>query len=267
MRFFLTLLASFFAASAVSAQTADVEQFRLPRRLVEVSGLAVADANSVWAHNDEHGIVYRLSLETGEFLEAFALGDPTLRDDLEGVATLGGNIYLINSTGHLYEAPIGEHGKRVRFNVYDTGLADKCEVEGLTNFDDDAFLIVCKTPLEPELTGRLSVFKWSLAAPTAAAKPWLSLPFKSMLPEDLAPGLFPSAVDFEPASKTLHVLSARNRVLLRIDMTTQDIEVERLDKARHFQPEGLVVMPDGRVVIADEGALRLPARLSIYPRK
>lgn len=259
---FISLLTSF--ATGAAAQSELMQQFRLDRRLVEISGLAVADSRSLWAHDDEHGIVYRISLETGELLEAFALGDPSIRDDFEGVAIAGGKIYLINSTGRIYEAPIGEHGHRVRFNTYDTGLDKTCEVEGLAEFDADHFLIICKTPKTPELTGRLTIYQWSLSARAPVTAPWLSLKYDSLLPSDLASTFFPSALAYDAASDTVFILSARNRVLLRLHRATGEAAIDRLEPARHFQPEGIALLGDGRYAIADEGALRLPGRLSIY---
>ena len=97
-------------------------QFFLPQGLSEISGLAVASPNTVYAHNDEYAIVYEIALDTGKALKAFALGKPTVKGDFEDIAVRGGNVYLLASDGHLYEAPIGEHRQRVRYNVYDTGV-------------------------------------------------------------------------------------------------------------------------------------------------
>ena len=49
--------------------------FQLARGLTEISGLAVASENSVYAHNDEHGIIYEIALSNGEIVAAFALGE------------------------------------------------------------------------------------------------------------------------------------------------------------------------------------------------
>jgi len=105
---------------------------RLPSGLAEVSGLAVASDRTVYAHDDEHGIVYEIDVLSGEMGAIFALGHPTIRGDFEGIATYDGLIYLITSDGLLFETQIGAHKERVPFNSYSTGIGEFCEIEGLT---------------------------------------------------------------------------------------------------------------------------------------
>ena len=73
--------------------------FQLARGLTEISGLAVASENSVYAHNDEHGIIYEIDLSSGAILAAFALGEPTVQADFEGIAVFGQRIYPRDKRG------------------------------------------------------------------------------------------------------------------------------------------------------------------------
>ena len=126
-----------FAAFTAKAQTLMVDfetpphQVNLFPGLMEISGLALGADGTVFAHNDEHGIIYQLRTIDGEVERAFALGDPTLEKDFEGIEIYNGRVYLLSSRGKIYEAPIGEHKSRVKYNAYDTGVGDFCETEGL----------------------------------------------------------------------------------------------------------------------------------------
>ena len=242
------------------------ESFNLVRGLTEISGLAAASDHSVYAHNDEHGIVYELSLSNGGVIAAFALGDPTIRADFEGIAAVGDRIYLITSTGFLYEAMIGAHRSRVRFNVFDTGAGAICEVEGITPGPvDGEFILICKTPHEPKFEERLIALKWSLGDRAPVTEPWLdvSLPkFLSTLQERQS--FRPSAVEWLGDQNALLILSARNHLLTGVTLDGDLLFKKNLDPAAHHQAEGLAIMSSGDLVIADEGGMRLPGVLSIY---
>ncbi|MHA7871129.1 MAG: hypothetical protein ACX939_02145 [Hyphococcus sp.] len=261
-----TLAAGAESAPAVFDLAGEPRQTALQNGLREISGLAIASDNSVYAHNDEHGIVYEVSLADGKAVKAFALGDPTTAADFEGVAIDDGRVYLITSHGRLYEAPLGAHRARVKFNVYDTGAGDFCEVEGLTKADaPGAFLILCKTPRPGELENTLAVFRWSLVDRAAVVAPWLALSYADFLQTDDIRVFRPSAIEWRRDDNTLVILSARSLQLAVVDLADRSVEVRDLSPQFHVQPEGVTLTPDGALVIADEGAGRGPGRLSVYP--
>src|SRR5476651_788315 len=126
-------------------------QFYLPEGLSEVSGLAAASNNTVFAHDDNYAIVYEVDLKSGKTINAFALGNPTVKADFEDIAVRDGYVYLLTSDGRIFEAPVGENRKRVLYNAYDTGVGAHCETEGLANGTVEGdFLILCKKAHEVE---------------------------------------------------------------------------------------------------------------------
>lgn len=239
--------------------------FQLVRGLTEISGLAVASDNSVYAHNDEHGIIYEVALSSGKIISAFALGDPTTRADFEGVATLDGRIYLVTSTGLIYEAIIGAHRARVRYNVFDTGVGEFCEVEGITHGPEAAeFMLICKTVRQKALEERLVIFKWSLADRMPVVDPWLNIRLSELLTSKEREYFRPSAIEWRMRNGSLLILSARNQLLLNLRPDGTILSKKTLPRAIHPQAEGVVMMPSGKLVIADEGTMRLPGGLTIY---
>jgi len=240
----------------------------LPSALLEISGLAAGPDNTVYAHNDEYAIVYRLDLRDGSIVSAFALGKPTAQADFEAIASAGNRIYLMTSAGLLYEALIKDHGERSHFNVYDTGLHTECEVEGLaTGPGPGEFLILCKRAIDKKLEGRLVIYKWSLADRLPVGKPWIDLPLKDFLKSAEREHFRPSALEWRAADKRLIILSARNHMILTMSETGALLSKAELSPTVHLQAEGVAILPDGRLVIADEGAARKYGQLTVYNPK
>jgi hypothetical protein len=239
-------------------------QFFLPPGLSEISGLAVASPNSVYAHNDDFAIVYEIALDTGKTIKAFALGKPTVKGDFEDIAVRGGYVYLLASDGRLFEAPIGGHRQRVRYNVYDTGVGTHCETEGLSNGPQDGdFLILCKKPHEEPLKDRLVIYLWNLRDRAPVVSPWLNVPLDGLVePLDQA-NFHPSALYWRRDRGSFLIVSAKGHSAIEIDEQGRLIDRLKLNKEEHPQPEGLTLMPDGRLVLSDEGP-RGHGKISIY---
>ena len=239
-------------------------QYFLPQGLSEISGLAVASPNTVYAHNDEFAIVYEIELDTGKALKAFALGKPTAKGDFEDIAVRGGYVYLLESDGRLFEAPIGEHRQRVRYNVYDTGVGVHCETEGLsTGPQDGDFLILCKKPNENEFKDRLVIYLWNLRDRAPVSTPWLNVSLDGLVqPLDQA-NFHPSAFYWRRDRGSFVIVSAKGHSAIEIDEQGKLIDRVKLNKEDHPQSEGLTIMPDGRLVLSDEGP-RGRGKISIY---
>lgn len=252
--------------SGANAQPASPRQMPLNAQLVEISGLAVASENTVFAHNDEFAIVYEIDIRDGSVPRAFALGDPTTQGDFEGIAAYDGRIYLVTSAGKIYEADISEHRARTRFNVYDTGVGAYCEVEGLSLAPTPGeFFILCKRPRKGRPDGRLSIYRWSLAERRAVSEPALSVQFRDFLPGSEREGFRPAGIEWDAAAQTIMVVSSRSQIVYSFDQTGKFLRKNRLAADRHRQTEGIAVLSTGAILVADEGSGRNGAGLlSVY---
>lgn len=252
----LTVLPSFAHAQ---------EHWTLPSELVEVSGLSVASENSVFAHNDEHAIVYEVNIETGSVPRAFALGDPTAKGDFEGIAAYGERIYLLTSAGWIYEAPIGEHRARVRYNAYDTGTNKICETEGLAVLPGgEDFLILCKRVFDDGPDEELLIFRWSLSERRAQTQAWLTIPYDSFMAPNERSAFRASGLEWDEKENALIVISSRSHTAYRFTATGALIGKNKLSSPRHIQTEGVTRMPSGDFVFADEGNARQDGFISVY---
>ncbi|MEO0499543.1 MAG: SdiA-regulated domain-containing protein [Pseudomonadota bacterium] len=237
----------------------------MPRGLIEISGLAVATPDSVFAHNDEHAIVYEVDLRSGKAVRAFALGDPTIPGDFEGIAVRDGRVYLITSDGMLYEAMIGAHRDRVRFHRYDTGVGAACEVEGLSaSPEPEGFLILCKRAHEKRPNGQIEIYSWDLEDRTAAEVPAIDASVRALLSKEERRDFRPSGIEWDEPNRRLLIVSARAQLIVALGFDGSLRGRRALISGQHPQAEGITLMPDGRVVVADEGAGQGPGRITIF---
>jgi uncharacterized protein YjiK len=261
------LMAALATGSCGHKPAPEETTFNLPAELSEISGLAAAGPNSVFAHEDEFAIIYELGLTDGKVKRAFALGEPTLEGDFEGIATAGQQVFLLTSDGLIYAATPGRNGARVPYRVYDSGVGPHCETEGLSEAPEaERLLLLCKRRRndagEPP---SLDIYVWQIGSERAEEKPWLSRPLDSLMSKSEREGFRPSSLDWDPRTGRLLIVSAQNRLLLTLDRTGRLIDKRRLKKGRHPQTEGMAIMPDGRLVLSDEGSKNREARLTVYP--
>jgi uncharacterized protein YjiK len=262
--FLLLLLAAACSAAPPDPPAPAPDQRDLPPSLREVSGLAEASPGSVFAHDDERAVVHEIELASGRTLRRFSLGDPPARGDFEGIAADRDHVYLIASDGRLLAAPIGEDGATVSFETYDTGVGAACEIEGLSLAPEPRrLLILCKRARHGP-AGRLVIYEWDMVTHGPAERPWRDIDVRALLGEAYAE-FAPSSIEWVPSQRQLVVVSARDRMLLALDENGGVVGTDRLDAARHPQPEGVTVTASGQVVIADEGPRGRPGRLTVYP--
>jgi uncharacterized protein YjiK len=262
----LTCLALTLAACGHSQSNGE-ESYNLPGKLTEASGLAVAGPDSVFTHNDEFAIIYEFRLTDGKVLRAFALGDPTLEGDFEGIATGQGRVFLVTSDGLIYSVLPGKDGKRVPYRVYDSGIGPRCEIEGLSQGPETGeLLLLCKRFRNDNHDPLLEIYRWRIGAEHAEEQPFLSLPLDPLLDKDERAEFRPSGLDYDPSCQQLYIVSARNRMVLVLDKAGEVLGHRTFKKSRHPQAEGIAVMPDGRLVLADEGSRSRKGRLTIYDK-
>jgi len=244
-------------------------RLELPAALREVSGLAVTADGKLLAHDDESAVVRELDPATGGIVRSFALvrdgkrGKP-LPGDFEGIAVAGGTVYLTTSDGILLEAPLptGAAGDApVTARVTDTGLGSLCEIEGLAaDPSDGSLLFACKKPLRKDLKPFVTLLRWSLARHAPAGLIRISLaPVAGPLGED---GFRPSDLCRDAATGHLLIVASHQRAVAEVTADGTVVAVRRLAKG-HPQAEGIALLPDGSLAVADEGG-RGAGLLTLY---
>jgi uncharacterized protein YjiK len=239
----------------------------LPATLGEVSGLAVGPEGRLFAHNDEGGTIYEVDPERGIVLKGFSAGAGGIPGDFEGIAWAEGRFFLATSAGDLLEMAEGAAGAAMPFRVRATGLGRSCELEGLA-FDpaERALLLPCKEPAAADLKGHLVVFSVPLETGRPDLVPRVFLPLAELVGVGLKAEFHPSAVEVHPRTGAILLLAAREEALLELTAQGRPVAAARLAKKDHPQPEGLALLPDGTLLIADEGQQGLGRITRYRPR-
>ena len=238
----------------------------LPGQLREISGLAVSEDGRIFGHNDEFGRVFEIDVSTGSIKKFFNVGRLAVPGDFEGLAVAGERFFLVSSAGDLVEFREGENGSSMGYQVYPLGLGRLCEMEGLA-FDEsrEALLLPCKTPRIRRLEDHLVVFSVPLTSMRPDPEPRIFLPLKEVDSAGLGKNFQPSSIEIHPESGSLFLVAARQEAIVELSSEGEILATKELKKKRHPQPEGITFLPDGRLVIADEGQGGRGA-LTLYPR-
>jgi uncharacterized protein YjiK len=240
-------------------------QWKLPKGLREISGLALDDRQRLFAHDDEHAVIYQIDYGQGRLLKRFSLGSPPLEGDFEGIAVARERFYLITSSGDLFSAREGDDGESVVYDLTRTAFGKRCEIEGLAFVPtEDELLVACKAPRESSLEGTVTVFRWSLSANAPSPGEPIRLSLAAIEALTGRPEFHASGIDVSPGNGNLVLVAARERVLLE---ATPDGELRGAASLppihAHPQIEGIALTAQGDLILADEGGKKR-GRLGVY---
>ena len=243
------------------------KHWKLPRRLQEISGLAMTMDNRLLAHSDEKGVIYEIDYRNGVIVKAFQLADIAnpVADDFEGIATVDDQVYLVTSSGRLYECSEGAAGESVLFNIYATGVGRDCEIEGLAyDASQRALLLMCKGSRRADLKEQLVIYHWSTDEKQLSEDAHTVIPVIEFSRHIGGKKFQPSGIERHPVSGNYFVVAAHQKAIAEITPGGQVVAAKQFPAKWHRQPEGITFAADGALIIADEGAGK-KARLTLYP--
>ncbi|MEM1229560.1 MAG: hypothetical protein AAGI15_03415 [Pseudomonadota bacterium] len=251
------------ASTSTGAATAAYRQrvrFKLPKALTEVSGLAITPAGELLAVDDERALVHVIDLEAQATRPYLAFGEPARPGDYEGLTILEQAIVLTDSDGRLF------WGDGNQVLDWASGLGKRFEIEGLARDPLSGLLYLASKQVRRGEGGVERLHAIDLRARALRPEADLVLDFaaaRAALGRDV---LHPSALAFTDDGRSLWLLAARERALLGFARSGALLEAVNLeDLGRHRQAEGLALLPDGGIAIADEGGSKR-ARLTVYDR-
>ena len=241
-----------------------VEQWKLPKRLKEISGLALTPIGTVLAHDDERGVIYEIDAREGAIVRTTQLGQPQLNDDFEGIAILDNWLFVTNSRGIIWRGELpGQAEVPIQTERFDPKLGRHCEFEGLTaDASDRTVALLCKSAKRAPL----SIYWLSADDPSNVLRE-VELPESQITAQLSLKTLHPSGFVWNPAKRHFLVIAAREKATFLLDTDGSLLAATSLPKPQlHSQPEGIALAANEDVLIADEGKNRR-ARLSRYPQR
>jgi uncharacterized protein YjiK len=241
---------------AIDLRGRAAHQVTLPHALREISGLAVTDDGRVLAHGDERGVIYELDYRRGTVVKAFFLGPRPIPGDFEGIAVVGARVFLMTSTGLLYETREGPDGASVPYAQYDTGFGTLCELEGLAYDPTDHTLVIpCKRPRQHAMRGSVVLFRWNVDQKRAVASR-VTIPLAALTRGAGGHAFEPSAVERDPRTGHYVVVAGPQQAVVEVTRDGAVVAARPLPKGTHRQPEGITFLGDSVVLLADEGGDR-----------
>lgn len=229
--------------------------WRLPKRLREISALAMSPDHRLFAVDDEQAIIYEIDYSEGRISKAFAVGKPVLKADFEGLAIVDDAFYLMTSRGKITRTVEGEDGEHVPYETFFTGLGKHCEFEGLAA-DPRAprLLLLCKNLQKSADIDVLSIFAWDIEQERIDESQRIELPVQAAQAKLGTDTLRPSGLAAHPDGDALLMVASRERALVEIDFTgALRNAIELPGGGKHPQAEGIEFGPNRELIIADEG--------------
>ena len=263
----MAVLAGELSLESYTLNEETATHWKLPEYLEEISGLAMARDDRLLAHNDERGVIFEIDYQNGSIVKAFQLTDMKnpVASDFEGIATIDDQIYLVTSSGRLYECREGTAGESVLFNVYTTGVGRACEIEGLA-YDESqqALLLMCKEARSADMEGKLAIYHWSIDEKQLKKDAHTVIPVVEFARHIKGKNFQPSGIERHPMSGNYFIVAARQGAIAEITPGGQVVAVREFPAQWHRQIEGITFAADGTLIVSDEGAGR-KARLTLYP--
>jgi uncharacterized protein YjiK len=243
----------------------------LPGELKEISGLCmVADGSCLAAINDEQGIIFLLDKNSGRILRELPFGAD---GDYEGIEILGEDAWIVKSNGTLYQVK-NYLDARPQLVRHKTILTKSHDVEGLCYLPDrQQLLLACKGVSFSGSDSLLkrAVYAFDLQQHSLVERPVFTLEYDKLNPllpkaggkkkKDAATGdeakkelsFSPSGIAVHPITGEHYLLSARGNYLLVAGASGEVLQVHRLGKDLHAQPEGICFDAAGNLYISNEG--------------
>ena len=240
-------------------------QLKLPDELKEISGLAYKGGNYVYTHNDERGIVFKVSLKTGKIIKHFNVGNEKLKKDFEGIAVVGDSIFLTTSDGVLYKFREVENNGNAEYQKYVTGLTAKNNIEGLCyDKKTNSLLLACKDNPGKNLKGFKAVYSYDLNKYKLNISPRFLINLDSLKILYNIKDFSPTGIEVHPENGNFFILSSNDESIIELSEDGKLLNAVRLNPKDHIQPEGITFVSDLSLILSDEGKNK-KAKLTVIP--
>ncbi len=242
--------------------------YRLPHRLREVSAVVAIDASTVACVQDEVGAVFVVDLHGRSEPRAEVFGP---RGDYEGLALVGEHYWVLRSDGVVLRLDRRDGALSIGATL--RLPADYAEWETLCWDRDRGLLLTMPKERPKDADSRFlrPVYAIDPRVERVMPDPVLVLDVRRLEADAAARGIaLPTKttgkgqqrVDVHltcsellalPGSGELLVLSSADHAIFRVDRDGRLLAFAPLDPEDLPQPEGLTLLPDGRLLVASEG--------------
>lgn len=248
-------------------------KYRLPGKLVEISGLSYVNDSTIACIQDEEGSFFLFDLKLQEVYQRIQFGKD---GDYEGVEYVDGSVYTLRSSGKLYEVKAfgTENQETIK---HKTPLEKVNNPEGLTyDAANRRLLISCKGfPGDAASTQEYdAIYAYDLASSTFLPKPAISFSVKDLYEflgksklervhdratDFLVPGSIgliafaPSGIAIHPISGHIYTVTSQGNLMVVLSPEGELTYIRDLPPELFRQPEGIAFLSNGDLLISNEG--------------
>ncbi len=246
------------------------EIIQLPDTLREVSGLTQMDSSSIACIQDENGLIFIYDLRVREITKTYAFG---LDGDYEGIARIGDTLFVLRSDGNLFR--ISAFGTEAfRTEELMTGIPAHNN-EGLCYDPVGKQLLIAsksKAGKGSQFKDKRLIFGFNTVTNRLDDEPFMTIDLDDLRQYAISQGirlpekknrkkvtakpvvkLKTSAICFHPVTGNLYLLSAAEHLLCIFRPDGSLLEMTMLDPVLFNKPEGITFLPNGEMLITNEG--------------
>lgn len=253
-------------------------------KLAEISGLSVEPTgNYLLAVQDELGELFLLDKTNGRIVQQIPFWK---EGDYEGIEQVGDKIYVVKSTGTLYEISQAGTGEQT-VEKYNGFLTSDNDIEGLSYWPQrQQLLLACKAQPGGELDPNRykAIYAFDLSTKTFLTEPLVLLDREAVgaYLKECTPGpdhhklcdifdpekedfdLSPAALAVHPITGNFYLTSSKGNLLIVINTSGEILHIDKLPKDQHRQPEGLCFDLAGNLYISNEEKKDSPPVIHYY---
>ncbi len=247
------------------------QTFKLPNKLVEISGLSVINETKLACIQDEKANIYVYDLAAKKVVQKIDFGK---NNDYEGIAVVDSTAYILRYDGNIYEI---QHFLKDSLKTqvkHKSWLSKEFDTEGLClDPTKNRLLIACKGKgkNKHKKRGKRDIFAFDLKKKTFTTGAVYSISWEAVqayfegqeeltlleqyrLSSGRDTPFNPSGIAVHPITNEVYVLSGFTRMLAVLSpMSGKLLHVELLAPRLFPQPEGLSFFPNGNLLISSEG--------------
>jgi uncharacterized protein YjiK len=232
-------------------------RLELGKSLAELSGLAFTPDGRLLGHGDEKAVIYQLDPADGAQISRFAFAGPrgVLHGDFEDIQVVGQRIFLVTSSGELYEGRERADGQTVEAVRLTGGLDGVCSVEGLAwDPPTRSLLLLCKQVRSKRWRNDVVILAVSPETGRFEEQPRMIIPEGALDRATGARHFNGSALVRHPTTGTYLLIAGPQHAYAEVDARGRVLGGGRLDPERHRQPESIAIGADLTLLIGDEAA-------------
>ena len=255
--------------------------FELDEILKNISGLSPTnDPNTVASLGSDEGKVYMINKKTGKIASsAFFVTE----GDFQSIEFVRDTAFALKSNGQLYKI-WNLRGAQKSVKMVKTNFPRTATLSGMTyDIANNRLLISAKGQKEGEFSRE--IYAYDIKTGQSSPEPVYEITLASFkgflanksdkqylkLREDYVSkastkgfDFVPSSIAIHPLSGNIYVVSSVNQVLLVMNIQGEILEMTKLKKESHLQPQGICFDEEGTMFIANEAKDGTPAKLYEY---